>query len=431
MIFVYPASVSENCDKRIVPAVCKSIERFFLLQLQDAFTSGVLTAKRVYEPTKGNYGPLLLESVNNYNDKQYLLETSYSLKNPVLLESKKDDYTNRIEELQYKYSSQELIDNPNKIDEIRSELRGIHREIAASSMSSADKQTLYRLIDDLEMDLRNRERDARNARRDEAKTKSDLANANDKKSKPTGLGSYRPTEGKVDIIPTGATVKIPVLYHGGPNAAKYDKDTEVNINVKVIPMYVKNFVDIEDAMLDDYFTKQSEAFFKSIGRKIIRGVKNILGRFGPLGDFVSKKLGGDDDVKNDIIYNSQGFVNASAFHKSSHSPNNYNYTSNVVIFNKDDLSDPDNGNIFRNRSAMQKMFRLGWSTFAMLDPVDEMMYFISSLDGGLMHEIPYRYIMESIGSKCYYGDENKLKNGARPFRVSRGNFATFSRKFED
>ena len=66
MIFVYPAFCSESCDKRILPAVCKCMERFFLLQIQDAMTSGVLNVTRRWEG--GHYSQFLLEQLNNYNN---------------------------------------------------------------------------------------------------------------------------------------------------------------------------------------------------------------------------------------------------------------------------------------------------------------------------------------------------------------------------
>ena len=56
----------------------------------------------------------------------------------------------------------------------------------------------------------------------------------------------------------------------------------------------------------------------------------------------------DKESRKDVIYNSHGFVHASAFHKLGSSPNNYNYASNIVIFNKDDLTDPEDQNIFHH-----------------------------------------------------------------------------------
>jgi hypothetical protein len=58
------------------------------------------------------------------------------------------------------------------------------------------------------------------------------------------------------------------------------------------------------------------------------------------------------------------------------------------------------------------------------------MNFISSLDGGYLHQVPYRYLMESYGSRAYYGTEEKLKDSARPFLIKRGNFATFAKLFK-
>jgi hypothetical protein len=243
-------------------------------------------------------------------------------------------------------------------------------------------------------------------------------------------------DSKIDIVPTGGSVETSILLKGGFNNNKFQNYCTININVKVMPTIIKNFKILERDLLNDYFSKKSESYFKTAGRNIARKTYNALKRLPfNLGDVIWKtgmEIAGeevDTEAKKDIIYNSHGFVNASAFHKSSSSPGNYNFASNIVIFNKDDLSDPEDQNIFLNRSAMQKLFKLGWSTFCMLDPVEEIMYFISSLDGGFLHAIPYRYLMESYNSRAYYGTEQKLKDSARPFLIKRGNFSTFAKLF--
>jgi hypothetical protein len=253
----------------------------------------------------------------------------------------------------------------------------------------------------------------------------------------TPTSNYIPMDSKIDIVPTGGNVETSVLLKGGYNNNKLQNYCNININVKVMPTIIKNFKILERDLLNDYFSKKSEAHFKSAGRNIARKVYNVLKNLPfNLGDVIWKtgmEIAGeevDTEAKKDIIYNTHGFVNASAFHRSSSAPGNYNFTSNIVIFNKDDLSDPDDQNMFMNRSAMQKLFKLGWSTFCMLDPVNEIMNFISSLDGGYLHQVPYRYLMESYGSRAYYGTEEKLKDSARPFLIKRGNFATFAKLFK-
>ena len=485
MIFIYPASVSETCDKRIVPAVAKCIERFFLTQIADAMADNVIPLSRKYKGN--NYGPILMECVNNYNKKQLLTE------HKILLEDARStaSFTYDISYAMRQAHSNDPAVLQGIIDQLSDILYNIdnYADGDPTDPDSLTGQEKDRLIRDAERcrdrvqnrleqierqereDRRNRETLDPRSERDEAREDEKLRLAQEKDKREwqkerrddelsrrkdsremernardfeeyadrragSGAGHFMPLDSKIDITPTTTTVTAPIMYNGGPLNGRM-KEVELNISVKVIPTIIKNFKILETDMLNDAFTKKSEAYFKSRGRNIARHVYNILKRlpFG-MGDVVWKHgmmaVNGDDverESRKDIIYNTQGFVNASAFHKSSNSPNNYNYTSNIVIFNKDDLTDPDDANIFQNRTAMVKLFKLGWSTFCMLDPVEEMMYFISSLDGGYMHPIPYRYIMESYGSRAYYGTEEKLKDSAKPFLIRRGNFSNFAKVF--
>lgn len=483
MIFIYPASVSETCDKRIVPAVAKCIERFFLTQIADAMADNVIPLSRKYKGN--NYGPILMECVNNYNKKQLLTEHKILLEDDAGFQRRDDriiDLMNRVAHSRNIDDVEDAIDELNTLDQqyardaatSTSDLTGDeYRELRGHINNYIRQlQTRYHELERQEReDRRNRETLDPRAERDEAREDEKLRLAQEKDRREwqkerrddelsrrkdsrdmernardfeeyadrragSGAGHFMPLDSKIDITPTTTTVTAPIMYNGGPLNGRM-KEVELNISVKVIPTIIKNFKVLEKDMLDDAFTKKSEMFFKTRGRNIARNVYNVLKRlpFG-MGDAIWRAgmmtANGDDverESRKDIIYNTQGFVNASAFHKSSNSPNNYNYTSNIVIFNKDDLTDPDDANIFQNRTAMVKLFKLGWSTFCMLDPVEEMMYFISSLDGGYMHPIPYRYIMESYGSRAYYGTEEKLKDSAKPFMIKRGNFSNFAKVF--
>lgn len=453
MIFIYPASVSENCDRRIVPAVAKCIERFFLFQLQDAIASGVLPLSRKWDGR--NYGPILLECLNNYNKKQMLTESK------ILMESPTDvDYlTRQINDIVSRVRTGRI----SALDGLR-ELNNIDADIARyrshgyfdpGEESDVSKYLNYskKLLDDAISDEKKATSDSKRDKREEEelqlkknddrrkedeyeRRKKDWEEERARNKSMHRTGSYIPMDSKIDIIPTSGTVQTNVLYKGGTLNGKSMEEVNFNISVKVIPTILKNFKVLEKDLLDDYFTKKSENAFTSRGRNIARACHNKLkGLPWGMGDAIWKfgmTVAGEDverESRKDIIYNTQGFVNASAFHKTGSSPNNYNFTSNIVIFNKDDLTDPEDANIFENRSAMVRLFKMGWSTFCMLDPVEEMMYFISSLDGGFMHYIPYRYMMESYGSRSYYGTESKLKDSAKPFLIKRGNFANFAKQF--
>lgn len=452
MIFIYPASVSENCDRRIVPAVAKCIERFFLFQLQDAIASGVIPLSRKWDGR--NYGPILLECLNNYNKKQMLVESK------ILMES--DWQVRHIGDLIHA-AYQGYVNGRSQRETIArlQEILGfIEEDVSNTTLTPQEATDLRKLIDktmqNLEKsasddhdaslaDRKDAREEARNRREEEKRAeehdeyerkKKEYEEEKARNKSMHKTGSYIPMDSKIDIIPTSGTVQTNVLYKGGTLNGKSMEEVDFNISVKVIPTILKNFKVLEKDLLDDYFTKKSESAFKSRGRNIARACHNKLKSLPwGIGDAIWKfgmTVAGEDvdkESRKDIIYNSQGFVNASAFHKSGSSPNNYNYTSNIVIFNKDDLTDPDDANIFENRSAMVRLFKMGWSTFCMLDPVEEMMYFISSLDGGFMHYIPYRYMMESYGSRSYYGTESKLKDSAKPFLIKRGNFNNFAKQF--
>ena len=392
MFFVYPAAVSQNCDRKIVAPACKCMERFFLTQIEDAFSSGILRAKQVYNSSKEVYSPIMLEAKRNTSSKILITEAS----------AIKDDI-DKIDSLRYSdgISQFDASDNVRELKRIRIELKKYNKN------GKFDDE-----IDKINRYLKEYEKEVKTA------TKSN--------------GTYRPLDAKIDIIPTSGVVRIPIQYIDGPNDGS-EKDRDVTVGVKVMPFIMKNFRDVETALLDDYFSKVSESAFKMLTRKIGRTLLNIyhriISKIPGIGYVLDAKVSNEQDDVSDTVLGSSGFVNASAFRSNRNSPANYKFTSNVVIFNKDDLSDPDDYNIFSNRSAMNRLFKMGWSTFGVLDSINEEMTFISSLDGGYMHVIPYSYMFETIGSKVLYDSSDKLKRASSPFNIKKGNFRTFADHF--
>ncbi len=438
--FIYPASVSQNCDKRIVPAAAKCMERYFLIQIQDAIASGIISFKRVY---KGQtYGPIVLES-KNYNSKKYLCEQSFLPEGvKVVVEAVSTDPEKRQKHRDWlrKY---ERFDTSIGGDGITMSSKDLAKRYTYDRISILFKEAKD-LEEELEMLVRDNVMDSDdpeylNPKRTlitfkkncvEALEKIDKDKKNDR-TKTHKTGSYQALDSKIDIIPTCGTVTAHVVLVGGPKDGTIMEDQEFNVNVKVIPTIIKNFSVLEQDLLDDYFSNFSRTVFDRIKVAVLKKCIAVARRILPkvaADKIIDKFL--DSDAKETKYANEGEYVNASAFHKSSNSQGNYNFASNIVMFNKDDLTDPDDSNIFENRAAMVNLFKKGWSTFAMLDPVNEVMVFISSLDGGFMHYIPYSYMMESYGSKSYYGSDKKLKNDSRPFLVRRGNFAQFAKLFK-
>ena len=403
MFFVYPAAVSQNCDRKIVAPACKAMERFFLTQIEDAFSSGILRAKQVYNPAKEVYSPIMLEAKRNTSSKMLIKEDSDPL-------TQLNDDLLDLPHLRYSPSmtKYEISENIKQLKQLK---RQLQRYLSLGNGSYDDA------LDTVNMYLKEYEKEEKGS----TKTL-------------TSTGSYRPLDSKIDIIPTSGVIRVPIQYIEGPNDGA-EKDRDVTVGVKVIPFIMKNFKDVETALLDDYFSKVSESAFKMLTRKIGRSLFNvyhrIISKIPGISYVLDAKVSNDQDDVKDTVLGASGFVNASAFRSNRNSPANYKFTSNVVIFNKDDLSDPDDYNIFSNRSAMNRLFRMGWSTFGVLDSINEEMTFISSLDGGYMHVIPYSYMFETIGSKVLYDSSDKLKRASSPFNIRKGNFRTFSNHFSD
>jgi hypothetical protein len=230
-----------------------------------------------------------------------------------------------------------------------------------------------------------------------------------------------------------SNVRIKVQYIGGPaegvgTAGDHDYE-EISIGTKVVPTRLENFQKIQDALLDDYFSNRMHMFFKTKYREAIRYMFRIVEK-------IVKKISGKhvdmaklikDPVKRMIILSPQGFVNAASFKKNMHAPSFYNFSSASVAFLHDDMTYEGGENFFQNKSQLQRMFKAGWNTFVILNDTDEKAYFISALDGGALHVLPYSYIFNALKMDKVY-DSDEFKRRSRAFQVKAGGVNTLITK---
>jgi hypothetical protein len=234
----------------------------------------------------------------------------------------------------------------------------------------------------------------------------------------------------ISLQPTMSNVRVKIHYVGGPYGSEHGSgDThdyqELAVGTKVVPMKVGNFANIQDAILDDYFADKSSMLFKQKSRSALRGIF----RFVEKG---VKKLSGKDvdlakTVKDPamrmILLSPQGFVNASAFKKDKGASSFYNFTSSSVVFRSDDMTYQGGENFFANRSQMREMFKAGWNTFVILKEIEETVYFISNLDGGQLHILPYSYMFNSLKMDGIY-DSDEFKRRSKGFQMKSGNIGS-------
>jgi hypothetical protein len=246
-------------------------------------------------------------------------------------------------------------------------------------------------------------------------------------------GSYKvePMRG-VSLKPSMMNIGIKIHYSGGPHEAQNTPYTssgtmqEISIGSKVMPLRLMAFNNIENAILDDYFSTTFQVWWKASYRNFLRKsavyVEKILKLLGVNVDMTSKISKGP--AESMIIFAPKGYVDASSFRKKSGSASFYNYSAALVMFNKKDIMKEEGENFFLNRSQLLNMFKLGWNSFCILDPVREEVLFISSLDGGYLHVLPYAYIFNSVGMDKIYENMADLQRRSPVFRMKTGGFRT-------
>jgi len=477
MIFIYPAIVTENVDSKIVPAVARTLEQFYLLHIQESFSSGNLRVKSIFDPSRQVYGSLLLENKKVFgelllesdtiqfdkpeqsNPKSEIIEKlDKDLSNYNIEANKEIDKYNKLSDKGYQSESKEEMEKTlserikqredlskliPKISTTREELKAILpsdvKTTAALKLSDSLVKTLEKIHSENKDVVEHLSRKLGDLKKDESsKEKKDFEREKwEKEQKEKSLlqyethGSYKvePMKG-VSFKPSMANISVRIHYVGGPHEETGSKTSlsehqqEISVGAKILPLKLKNFKSIEDALLDDYFATPFSSWWKTLNRGFQRAsykfVEKVLAKFGIQTDLLAKK----DPVKGTILLAPKGYVEASSFRKKSNSAAFYNYASAIVIFNKDELSKEEGSNFFLNREHLLKMFKMGWNAFCILDPLREEAMFISSLDGGYLHVIPYSYIFNSLGMDQIYASMSDLQRRTPIFRKRIGNIGS-------
>jgi len=478
MIFVYPAIVSGEVDDKIAVAASKMIEQFYLSNLLESFSSGNIRVKTIWNPSKKVYGELQLENKKVFG-KTFLSEAK-EIKSP---NEVPDAYKFRQDMPTYKLPNtrnvdrSELTDIKNDVYSNINDLNSVQSEVSSAMDSLGDyqiklgdpKQSAVRNSDeykevngkfkDLEKlskdiqskikianifssTIQTKLKDSDNGSGSEKESREKEKHEEEKKRQKLAQlethGSYKvtPVPG-ISLSPSVSNISVEIQYVGGDHdkvsgGAGREPDKEIAVGVKVLPMKVENFRTIETAILDDYFSTKFIGLFKQmyrgVARKLIsfgeKAIKKIIGKNVDLA--AALKL---DEVQKNILLAPQGLVNASSFKRKSTSPGFYNYSSSVVIMNKDDVTELEGANFFKNRSQLQKMFKLGWNSFCILDDIRSEVMFISAIDGGALHVIPYAYMFNSLKMDQVYTNMADMSRRSPFMRIApRGNFGTLVSK---
>lgn len=499
MIFVYPAIVSDTVDAKIGTAVCRTLEQYFLLHLQEAFQNRNIGIRTVWNG-KG-YGPLQVVAENATKAGKVLLESSnpdhkreLSSSNKLISDALpvadmdeasdlhdawKEIFDNDVKavtkqnsipvdpstfstydaatakttsgvlkdklaeledllafiEIQQQQISTNLINRmPDKgfASNHRKELvryQNLYEIMRNQLRSTIERIKRYRQdLDGIAKGEKSGKFDSEKEAREKEKFETEKGAKDAAQYETHGQYKVEAMKG-VSLKPTMANMQVRIEYRGGPHE-KYGTVTspsgmfqEIAIGAKVLPLRISNFGRLEDAILDDYFTTKFQATWKRYSRDFLR---KALGWFRTnIKQFAGSDLTDNmDPIKANILLSPKGYINSSSFETNSDSSSFYHYSAAMVIMDKMDLvKDPD-ANFILNKTQLAKMFKMGWNSFCILDHNKEEAMFVSTLDGGNLHVIPYAYIFNQLGMDQIYQNINDLHKRSGVMRMSKGNLGT-------
>jgi len=167
------------------------------------------------------------------------------------------------------------------------------------------------------------------------------------------------------------------------------------LGVKVIPFRLSGSRNLADMLLIDSNLKYFSYLMTKYERRLVRVLFRILRRAKFIPKVRDKTLSGDPE--KDVLLGTTM------------------YGDNLMMcLSQLDLQEMD---VFSKNKLVQKLFKLGWTSFAINDDVNKLTTFCMKEFKGLCSVVPYNYMFSSFG-KDYgkvYEDIEEVKKSASPF----------------
>jgi len=410
MIFTFPAIISSNTDKNILPAVLKTLEQYYLIHLVTALSSGYIRI-RIEVDKNGRQKEVIVEDGCNIpTDLKYLIEQSIPPPSP---DAHIVPYTGTTG--QRKPQSPAIKSDP----------------VYTPTFSPEQKPT------STSKPTTNPNQWGSQSRTGDAPSRNPSTSPGIDKSNPK-IETFE----HIGILPTMVAIDVEVErpprksetvrpfaapHERGPD---YDFEKDRNkkpddrnvyerktmlMGVKVTPMMVTHFDNLYDVLRKDYYSNSIVSAYKTTTRWILRAIFNT--------NFISKlrrllpSKWADLGWYGNILLSKKAFMDMSSFSRKSGSARVSRFAGGTVILEKDEEE-----SLFDEREPqrIERLFKLGWKSFVILDNRNKRMIFCSHLDRGLCSILPYSYIFSSLKSDKVYENIQALEKAVGgPFRRNR------------
>lgn len=371
MIFIFPALASENIDKNVLPAITKSLEQYFLIHLLTAISMGHIRIDMRINQKTGKIEKMVVES-NEYltTNLNFLQEAIIELyDNDVILEQNPNPSNPQ---------------NPNPQNSNRPPTVNVTVKSGGDKKSSEPAKidtfkdlSLYPTMVVTEIEV------WRNL------TAQEIEDRTKEKYDQSGIIDYNSR--KFDI-----TKKI--------------KETrKILIGVKVATNIIKNFDDLYNALRKDYYSNIFVYTYKSAVRTLIRTAYNFKGIaiLRRLIGKLTKSSWEDLGWYGQTLLSKDAFVDSAAFsQKGGKSSSVSRYAGSTIILNRD-----ENELMFETGDSdkIDKLFKMGWKSFCVLDDRNKNLHLCSHIDQGLCSTIPYSYLFRNLNADTIYENIQDLE----------------------
>jgi hypothetical protein len=440
MIFVYPAAISDNVDKRYLPGLIKTLELYYLHHIAESVANGSIRFYITQNRFTGHFSDIKMECIDWDIDalgtpdtlierSDLLLKECLERQNATILTEQDDpviksletsiqglttlvsDYRNRLN-----MAAQNVTDAERRLSTgIRNGVSKDEAEDLRDAVRDAEREQIRisHILDDYSRRLEKEQSDLAKAiaRHDQEEKKKSEEDKRDKREEERDRRETPPIAGGIgrmeidkasmslDLRPTSITVEANVVVYEKTSVFSIVPKTKIDkrsipIGVKIVPIRIKNMQNVYDVMSKDMYTNSFSSFYKSSVRSM---TATLFNWFNPvlrifLRTFTKPE---DFDIWKDVLLKRKGLINASSISSGDRYPTHQKYAASILVFSVNDINRKDM-NFLGDASKVSQLQRLGWNSFAIMDDPDQVLMFCSYFENGMCSKIPYTYLFASL-----------------------------------
>jgi len=202
-----------------------------------------------------------------------------------------------------------------------------------------------------------------------------------------------------NIRPSMVTASVPVFIYDRNNNVKTETK-QVAFGVKILNIKAQGSNNMFKVLTADMYSNTIFYLYKGFVRSFLRSIINSapIRLMANIWSSVFGSRQGTNAYK-DILLTRKGYIDASTFRKKPNAPKYNYYGAGIVIMSDMDLKEEDH-NFFDDTAKIQKLFKLGWNSFVIMNERSSKLTFCSYLENGMCTRIPYAYLYKK-GEKLY------------------------------